>query len=137
MLGKRWSRGLIGATVLTLVFAATAVAAGNSLHVQTPTSVKLGTVYKIKTFGHATSPANFVVGFSVKGAKCKSTFLQEYSFLGNPSTAPLAQHVRGSFSKTTKLKAAAGGTVYWCAYLINYKSGKTYAKAFGHYTEHH
>lgn len=136
-MGKRYGRALAAAIVVSLTCAATAWAAGNSLSVQTPSSVKLGAVYKNHTSGDAVAPANFVVGFSVKGHACKSTFLAEYAFLGNPSMAPLAQHVSGTFSKTTKLQAAAGGTVYWCAYLINYKSGKTYAKASGHYTEHH
>lgn len=137
MLGKRCSRALGAAIVVSLASVGTAWAAGNSLSVHTPNSVKLGAVYKIKTSGHAVAPANFVVGFSVKGHACKSTFLAEYHALGNPTTAPLAKHVSGEFSKSTKLQASAGGTVYWCAYLINYKSGKTYAHASGHYKEHH
>jgi hypothetical protein len=137
MLGKRFSRALAAAIVVLLGCATTAWAAGNSVHVNVPSSVKLGTHYQIKTFGHVAAPANDVVGFEATVA-CKSTYKAELKRLGYPQTAPLVlKNVSGSFSKTVKFHARTGGTIYWCAYVINGSTLKTYATAFDHFKEHH
>jgi hypothetical protein len=135
MSGKRCARGLAAVLAVTLVPAASAQAAGNSVAVHAPNSVKLGHRYKIRTSGYVVAPADYVVGFEAT-PRCRSTYRAELRRLNYPSRAPLVlKNVSGHFSKTVGFKAKTGGTVYWCAYVINGDTLKTYATAFAHFSE--
>ena len=133
---KRWATGLGAMLAVGAVSGATALAAGNTLNVKAPSSVKLGDHYEITTSGHASGQANYIVGFETT-VPCKSNYRAESKFLGYPTTAPLGGPVSGDFSKVVKFHAQTPGNIYWCAYLVNFKSVKTYAFAKAHFKEHH
>jgi len=124
------------ACLAALAFAATALAAGSSLKVHAPKSVKLTKHYTVKVSGKASGHANFVVGWEVAGHKCKSNYAAEYHFLANPTSAPVSQSVTGPFSFTAGFTAAHTGKAYFCAYLINQTTTHTYKHAFKHWKEH-
>jgi hypothetical protein len=135
MLLKKHLRWIVVALVGTLVLAGTALAAKkSSLKVKAPTSVKVGTTYQVVTSGRAKGKANYVIGLAVR-APCKSNWTDEFSSVGRPSTVNLSRPVHRKFKKVRSIKAGSPGTVYWCAYLINKRTLKTYAHKSKHWTD--
>ncbi len=138
----RWTCGLAAATVTTLGFAATALATGNQLSVKGPIAAAQGVSYQITTSGYAShpagrkgrNPANFVVGWRTPTV-CESDYKSELSALGPSATPDLSAAVKGSFTQPVTLTAGGGGTVYWCAYLINHTTMKTFKFAGWRYAE--
>lgn len=125
-------RWFVAAIAVVLVCAATALAASSKVKVHAPKSVKIGTTYSVTTTGRASGKANFLVGF--ENGPCKKTYAAEYNTYGT-AAVPLSTPVKGKFSKKLMFSAGSAGRHYFCAYLINRKTTKTYAHAHAHWTE--
>ena len=125
VVGMLTALGLAGPTVA-------AAGSGPSLRAQGPKSVNVGADYTLTATGRATSKANFLRSNQTHGQPCKGSYKAEKRVATNVGPAGF---VRGKFSRSLTYASAGGlGTWYFCAYLTNKKSKKTYARSTARFT---
>jgi hypothetical protein len=132
---------LLAVAVGTLGPAGSAQAAKRRLKLRAPSyAVKLSSRYTITIWGHGAGKANFVVGYTHwaggLASSCKSTYAAEYATHRRPVIAALSRSVHGKFRFALTLDATSPGHDYFCVYLINRRTGKTYLRRGAHYEEH-
>lgn len=135
---KKRPLALVAALAVTLGVAGTALAAANSLAVKGPIAAAEGTSFPLKVRGYANQPAGVadpadeVVAWRTAVA-CKRGYAGEVTAAKGAPT--LKSAVSGMFHKSVTVVAGSGGTMYWCAYLINETTHKTFKAAFLTYSE--
>ena|SRR5436305_853370 len=129
-MNRRWL--LVGLAMVVGLAAPATATAGSTLRVQAPKSTVSGAGYSISTKGRALGNANFLRSTQVPDQPCKKTWKAESGIAA--SMAPSGR-VHGSFSREAFYSSGnpPGHTWYVCAYLINKKSRKTFARASAHF----
>jgi hypothetical protein len=121
--------------LVSLTGSAAALAAGNDVKLAGPSSVKLGSKFAYRASGFDMSPANFLAVWQAQpSVGCAKTYDREYG----RATFVTGERLQSgkSFSLKIKFTATHVGKHYLCAYLINQKTTKTYARAATHWTDH-
>lgn len=128
---------IVAVVIATVALASPASAGSYSMKVTGPPTNKIGTDFTYLITGTAGGPANRVVAWEQydKSNGCAPTFAAEsVRAIFQPSslyglTKWTNEAVSGSYSVTAAFGAANLGVHGICAYLINYTTGQTYAKA--------
>jgi hypothetical protein len=135
-LRRHLRRGSVIAGALLATFAATALAAGNSVHVRTPRHAHANVSYNVKLSGHAAGTKILYIFADYK--PCASTPAEEH---GAHHANGYIWAVSGDYSKTAVAKTPRAGTDHACAYLVNKSEPKNpssgiVAHDFATYTVH-
>lgn len=108
---RRLWRTPLTAGVLLAVFAATALAAGNTLYVHAPSGATAGQSYKIKLHGHARGTKRLIVFLDYQG--CRATPAGEHKRANG-----YIWQVTGDYSEVGLGTSPHSGTNHVCAYLV-------------------
>lgn len=111
-----WRAPLIAAALL-VVFAATALAAGNTLYVHVPSNATANQKYKIKMHGHATGTKILYVFLDYAG--CRKTPAGEHKRADG-----YIWQVSGDYSEVGIGSSPHSGTNHVCAYLVKKSAPK-------------
>jgi hypothetical protein len=118
--GRRWRevrRAPLIAGALLATFAATALAAVNSVHVHVPRDATAGKHYRIKMHGHATGTKYLYAFLDYKG--CRRTPAGEHQRANG-----FIWQVSGDYSEVGIGTSPHSGTNHVCAYLVKQTAPK-------------
>jgi hypothetical protein len=110
-------RAALTAGALLVIFAATALAAGNTLHVHAPSNAQVAQKYKIKMRGHATGTKVLYVFLDYAG--CRQTPAGEHQRANG-----YIWQVSGDYTEVGIGTSPHGGTNHVCAYLVKNSAPK-------------
>jgi hypothetical protein len=108
---RHLKRGFLITGALLATCAATALAAGNSVHVHAPLHAQAKVSYNLKLHGHAVGTKLLYIFVDYK--QCAATPAKEHERANG-----YIWSVSGDYSKTATAKTPRSGTDHACAYLV-------------------